>query len=131
ENEAKRVKTYCAGLRVPENITFFIERSDKILPGNDSIPAELDHVFIDGMHAFPAPIVDWHYTAHKLKLGGILGLDDFKMPSVRLLYDFLCGEKEWELVKVLPNTAFFKKIRELEQLEHWSEQKINATYPGS
>ena len=128
-DEVERVKTYCAGLRLPENVTFLIESSDKILPCNDRIPA-LDHVFIDGAHGFPAPILDWHFTAHKLKLGGILAVDDVKMPSVRLLYDFLCGEEEWELVKVLHNTAFFKKLGEPKQLEHWSGQKINATYLG-
>jgi len=57
-DEAERVKRYCAGLGLPENITFFIESSDKILPYNDPIPA-LDRVFIDGGHAFPAPILDW------------------------------------------------------------------------
>jgi hypothetical protein len=128
--EADRVKQYCAELGLPKNITFIIESSDVTLPRSELIPLELDHVFIDGAHAFPAPIIDWHYTARKLKVGGILGVDDYKMPSVKILYDFLCAEEEWELMRIVQNTAFFRKIRELKDLAYWSAQKINSAYPG-
>ncbi len=128
--EAKRVKQYCAKLDLPKSITFIIESSDIALPRNKLIPSKLDHVFIDGAHAFPAPIIDWHYTARKLRTGGTLGVDDYKMPSVKILYDFLCGEEEWELLMIVENTAFFRKLRELKYITDWPGQKINSMYPG-
>jgi hypothetical protein len=128
--EAERVKQYCAELGLTKNITFLLESSDVVLPKSELIPSGLDHVFIDGAHGFPAPVIDWHYTASKLKLGGILGVDDFKMPSVRILYDFLCAEEEWELIKVMYNTAFFRKLQEPKSLVHWSGNKMNQLYQG-
>ena len=150
QGEAKLVKEYCAKLALKNNITFLIESSDTALPckvikptglekfykylirwfglGNELIPSELDHILIDGAHRFPFPIIDWHYTAPKLKLGGILSVDDFNMPSVRILYDFLCIEEEWELIEVIHNTAFFRKLREPSTTDDWLHQKINLTY---
>ncbi|MBE0427345.1 MAG: class I SAM-dependent methyltransferase [Nitrospirae bacterium] len=128
QGEAERVQKYCAGLDLPKNITFIVKSSDEVLPQSEQIPSGIDHVFIDGAHGFPAPIIDWHYTAPKLKLGGIVGVDDFKMPSVKLLYDFLYGEEEWELVRIMQNTAFFRKLREPKDINDWSGQRINSTF---
>jgi hypothetical protein len=128
--EAERVKRYCAELGLAENITFIIESSDVALPCSELIPSELDHVFIDGAHAFPAPIIDWHYTARKLRIGGTLSVDDYKMPSVKMLCDFLCGEEEWELMRIVQYTAFFRKLQQLKDIADWPGQKINSTYPG-
>lgn len=128
QGEIERVQHYCAGLGLGKNITFIMKSSDRVLPHEEQIPSELDHVFIDGAHGFPAPIIDWHYTAYKLKLGGIVSVDDFKMPSVKILYDFLCAEEEWELIRVLQNTAFFRKLKEPRDINDWSGQKINSTF---
>jgi hypothetical protein len=128
--EAKRVSDYCAKLGVASDVNFIIQSSDIALPCEARIPATLDVVLIDGAHAFPAPIIDWHYTARRLKIGGTLGIDDYRMPSVRLLHDFLCSEDEWELLRVVQNTSFFQKLQEPKALVHWNGQKINASYPG-
>lgn len=128
--EAERVQQYCARLGLENKITFVIESSDEALARDERIPAELDFVFIDGAHAFPASIIDWHYTARRLKIGGILGIDDFSMPSVQILYNFLCTEDEWQFVGIVQNTAFFRKVDEPKALVDWSGQKINAEYPG-
>lgn len=128
--EAERVQEYCAKLGLANNITFVIESSDVALPSDERIPSKLDFVLIDGAHAFPAPIIDWHYTARKLKIGGILAVDDYRMPSVQVLHSFLCTEDEWETVRTVRNTAFFRKLQEPKALVHWNGQKINAAYPG-
>jgi hypothetical protein len=128
--ETERVKQYCMQLGLPRNINFVLESSDTALPHNKQISPELDHVLIDGAHGFPAPIIDWHYTASRLRLGGVVAVDDYKMPSVKVLFDFLCGEDEWELIKIIQNTAFFKKLAEPKDIVDWSGQKINAKFPG-
>ncbi|ACK72619.1 hypothetical protein PCC7424_4249 [Gloeothece citriformis PCC 7424] len=128
--EANRVKQYCGSLACSNPITFLINSSDILLPCSDQIPKELDFVFIDGAHAFPAPIIDWHYTAGKLKIGGTMCVDDYKMPSVKILFDFLCNEDEWELITIVQNTAFFKKLKNLKNLADWTGQNINKDFPG-
>jgi hypothetical protein len=131
QGEAERVDQYCTKLGLEKNITFVIDSSDAALPQDGLIPSELDHVFIDGAHRFPIAIIDWYYTVRKLKLGGIVSVDDFKIPSVKILYDFLCTEEEWELIRVMHNTAFFKKLREPMNINDWSGQKINLSYQTS
>jgi Methyltransferase domain len=128
--EAERVRQYCAAVGLVENVTFVLESSDIALARNGLVPDALDVVFIDGAHAFPAPVLDWHYTARKLRTGGLLGVDDYKMPSVRVLYDFLRHEDEWELLKISQNTVFFRKRGEPRDLVDWSGQKINAGFRG-
>lgn len=128
--EAARVREYCATLGLRDTITFVLERSGTALPRAALAGSKLDHVLIDGAHAFPAPIIDWHFTASRLKIGGMLAVDDYRMPSVKVLFDFLCAEEEWELLTVMQNTAFFKKLREVRHLVDWSGQRMNASYPG-
>jgi len=128
--EAERVRQYCVRLGVANNVNFVIASSDKALPDVARIPSDLDFVLIDGAHGFPAPIIDWHYTAPKLKVGGVLAVDDYRMPSVHTLHSFLCGEDEWELMMVLQNTSFFRKLQEPKSLVDWRGQKINVDYPG-
>jgi Methyltransferase domain len=129
--EAERVQQYCAQLGLSPKINFIIESSDIALSGGKGIPNYLDFVLIDGAHAFPAPIVDWYYAAPKLQINGLLGVDDYKMPSVKVLYDFLrVEEEEWEFIAIVRNTAFFRKLREQRQLIDWKGQIINATYRG-
>ncbi len=126
-DDADRIKQYCSKLGVGNNVTFLTESSDLALPCNESIPSELDFIFIDGEHMFPFPIIDWHYTERKLRVGGIVGVDDFKVPSVRVLYDFLCTEGEWELIEKTSNTAFFRKVREPNRKGGFLAQRINST----
>lgn len=128
QGEAERVQQYCAKLGLAENITFIIESSDTILPQGELIPSELDFIFIDGAHRFPIPVIDWYYTAFRLKLGGIVSVDDFKIPSVKIVYDFLSVEEEWELIKIVYNTAFFRKLQEPKNVNDWGGQKINLPY---
>jgi len=128
--EAERVKQYCAELGLEKNIHFIIESSDVALPRGERIPSRLDFVLIDGAHGFPAPIIDWHYTVRRLKVGGILSVDDFKMPSVRILYDFLYEQDEWELIKIVRNTAFFKKLWEPKDIADWTGSKMNRMFQG-
>ncbi|HWO43630.1 MAG TPA: class I SAM-dependent methyltransferase, partial [Candidatus Eisenbacteria bacterium] len=128
--EVDRVQRYCAQLGLEPSLVFVIDSSDKALPREDVVLRDLDLIFIDGAHAFPAPILDWHYSARGLKIGGLLAVDDYKMPSVKMLFDFLRGEEEWELLSIVQNTAFFRKRAEMKALADWRGQKINSQYPG-
>lgn len=78
-------------------MTFEVGMTDEVLPRLE--PTELDLVFIDGGHAFPMAIIDWYYTAGRLRDAGVVVFDDVQLGSVRLgLFDFLQGDPRWEPV---------------------------------
>jgi len=59
---------------------------------------ELDLVLIDGDHSFPAPVIDWYYTAHRLKVGGLMVVDDTDIVTGLLLVDFMRADPKWTTV---------------------------------
>ena len=65
-DETERVTAYCESLGLDANTTFIVGSSDEVLPRGEQIPDDLDLVFIDGAHGFPAPIIDWYYTSEKI-----------------------------------------------------------------
>ncbi len=77
------------------------------------LPADpLDLVLIDGSHGFPVPLIDWFYTADRLKVGGLLVLDDTQLWSVHILKQFLLLEPEWQIEQDFwPRSAVFRKTK--------------------
>jgi hypothetical protein len=57
-----------------------------------------------------------------------VAVDDYRMPSVRILFDFLSGEDEWELVKTFGATAFFRRLRIATNARDWADQNINKPH---
>lgn len=93
----------CAALRLID------ARSQDFLPGLQTGP--LDLVLIDGCHAFPAPYLDWYYTAEKVKPGGHVIVDDCHLVTGKVLAEFLMAERErWVLQTWFGKTAVFRKI---------------------
>jgi predicted O-methyltransferase YrrM len=78
-------------------MTFEVGMTDEVLPRLE--PTALDLAFVDGGHAFPTAIIDWYYTAGRLREGGVVVFDDVQLASVRLgLFDFLQADPRWEPV---------------------------------
>ena len=91
-SEAQRVREFCEQNDIPhESVDFVIESSDRALVHWSE---ELDLVLIDGAHRLPFPMLDWHYTAPWMRVGGRVFLDDVAIPAVHVLFDFLRGEEE-------------------------------------
>lgn len=92
-------------------LNYISERSETVLPALEATP--LDVVLIDGRHAFPSPMIDWYYTAERLKVGGLVIVDDIPLWPPRMLHNFLLGEPEWEHVTTLEQrSSVFRKIAE-------------------
>lgn len=103
-SEVVAIRKYADDNQISLNrVEFVIERSDSYLPRCER--KDLDLVLIDGKHAFPWPIIDWFYTADKLKQGGILVLDDLQMSSVAILRDFILEDPGWRLERSLGKRA--------------------------
>jgi len=126
--QAERIRAYLDPLQVPGSVRFIHRSSDEALPAGLDIPERLDLVLIDGAHRFPFPIIDWYYTQARVPVGGIVLVDDYRMPSVRILYDFLDGEDEWELVKAFEVTAAFRRVKETVCEWDWADQQINKPH---
>lgn len=110
EDEVLAIKEYAKSKDISLNsVEFVIDTSERFLPKLTT--DKLDLVFIDGKHAFPWPIIDWFYTADRLKERGFMVVDDVELYGVALLRDFLCKDKRWKLYKSFAgHTCVFQKI---------------------
>jgi predicted O-methyltransferase YrrM len=108
--EHDAIKQWCAANGIPTDRTRFIAKpSQEALPSLDT--GELDLVLIDGDHAFPAPFIDWYYTADRLKQGGRVIVDDTHLITGTLLSEFLQMERgRWKLEAEIGKTAIFTKV---------------------
>src|SRR6185503_8457497 len=117
-----RIRAHCEAAGVPlDTVEFVVAASERALPGLER--HDLDLVLIDGRHGFPAPMLDWYYTAPMLRIGGLLVLDDTQLWTVRLVCDVLRREPEWRLHRELPKTAVFVKLAENAENKEWTDQR--------
>ena len=108
--EHKAIQSWCSRNRIStEHVSFVASPSqDAIGKMQDGPP--LDLVLIDGDHAFPAPFIDWYYTAERLKRGGYLIVDDTNLIACAILRDFLKMEHgRWDLAAEIGRTSIFVK----------------------
>jgi hypothetical protein len=86
------VHAYCTSNGIDDSrVTYVADSSDRVLPVLCE-GRELDFAFVDGAHSFPYPVVDFHYVAKHLKVGGWLLLDDIPIPAVAPAYRFMKAE---------------------------------------
>ena len=94
--EATRIRALCEQLGISSaGVSFHIGSSHEVLPTLE--PPPLDLVLLDGAHGFPYPILDWWFTAPRVKVGGRVLLDDAYMPPVTAILDGLESDPAWEV----------------------------------
>jgi hypothetical protein len=125
--ETERIVEYCTGCGIALNaVKFIVDRSEIALPGLEV--DGLDLVLIDGNHAFPAPFIDYYYAAERMKVGGLLIVDDTQLWTGRVLRDFLSLEPEWKLDwEFSRRTAAFIKTKEDGHRKWWGAQPFVQT----
>jgi predicted O-methyltransferase YrrM len=123
--EVERARAFCARHNIPtDRLRVVIGNSTSVLPSL-TLP-ELDLVLIDGAHAFPVPCIDWFFTQGALRPGGYVVVDDFRMPSVAPLRNFLRAERPtWREVAVTGNSVVFKKLAHADFSHDWEGQHVN------
>ena len=129
-DEHVRIRDYCASIGVDTGKVTFVEGpSDDVLPALQ-VSRPVDLAFIDGKHSFPHPIVDFHYIERRMRVGGILLVDDVPIPAVGMLYRFLEHNKDWRFVDLVDRrAAVFEKLAEADFEDNWRWQALNARYP--
>jgi hypothetical protein len=111
-----------------DTVKFVQESSDYFLPRCEG--KGFDLILLDGKHAFPWPIIDWFFTADKLKLGGLMIIDDAEMRPVAVLADFMKADTGWEMVRNFSGkTIAFKKKREWIHDVAWHMQPYSVKSP--
>jgi predicted O-methyltransferase YrrM len=124
EYEVEHIKNYCQKNKIStDRLTFYTDPSEGVLPGLECEP--LDLVLIDGRHGFPAPFIDFYYTANKIKLGGRLVIDDIWLWTGEVLQQFLLSEPEWQHeADFAARTSVFRKLAEGSQSKEWCDQNF-------
>jgi len=129
QEESNLVMEFCARHSITvDKATFAIGFSQDMLPGLAEA-GELDYVYIDGAHRFPYPCIDWVYTEKRLKDGGVILVDDVRIPSCRVLHEFLVREENWVLEKYIGDTSVFEKTGPSDYSRDWVVQSYNKSYP--
>jgi predicted O-methyltransferase YrrM len=120
EPQFVNIKKFCESHNIStDKVNFILDSSERVLPHMDV--ADLDLAFIDGCHGFPIPFIDWYYISLKLKVGGILIIDDIQLWTGLILKEYLYSDPDWEVIKVFNTAAVFKKINSFSTKE-WCNQ---------
>lgn len=84
--------------------------SQDVLPRLAGPVEDLDLVFIDGGHGFPVPAVDFIYTAPRLKVGGVMLIDDVDLWTGDMVVQVLKRDPAWAFEGLMNGrTARFRK----------------------
>lgn len=106
-----------------QDVTFHEGFSQDVLPRLAGPVEDLDLVFIDGGHGFPIPAVDFQYLAPRLKVGGVLLIDDVDLWTGDMIVQVLKRDDAWGYEGLLKGrTAVFRKLAPFTPHE-WTRQR--------
>ena len=125
--EIELIEQYAKQRQIPlDGVCFVPQSSEHYLPQCET--DSLDLVLLDGKHAFPWPIIDWFYTADRLRKGGTMIVDDVQIRSVSILTDFLLVDSRWQLMRNFSSkTLAFKKMKENVHDVAWHMQQFTVS----
>ena len=129
-NELDAIRTYCEKVGIDTGaLQAVCAGSQHYLPSAALPP--LDLVLIDGAHAFPAPFLDWFYTAEALKVGGLMVVDDLPLVTGTILADFLAADERWDEVLRDDRFAVYRKrVHPIADERDWMAQAyLVKSYP--
>jgi len=125
-SEEDRIRGACERLGVDSSsVRFRIGPSHEVLPALP--PRELDLVLVDGAHGFPYPILDWWYLAPRLRVGGLMLLDDAYMPPVGTIVDALRAQPAWTVEAAIGHrTVAVRKLSEELPRFDWGGERVGG-----
>ena len=112
-------------------VVFYEAPSLKTLPTFE-FEFPLDFALLDGAHGYPFAHVEYFFVYPHIRPGGILVVDDIRIPAVYQLFDFLRYDDMFTLTQVIArNTAFFRRTDAPTTdpyRECWFKQKFNTKF---
>lgn len=131
QEEIDAIVAFCNDRAIPtDTVTFVAEPSDRGLPDLPGDGSDFDVVLIDGCHGFPAPIIDWYYGAGRLRVGGVVLIDDLHLPAVDVLDRFLVLDPRWKELSRDAKWVAYERHSEGSVCEEWFMQPF-YTQPGA
>jgi hypothetical protein len=95
-DEVSAIRAACRSLGVAvDQVEFMVGGSEDVLPTLPQHP--LDLALVDGAHGFPFAILDWWHIGRRLRVGGVMLLDDAYLPPVLAILDGLRGVSSWRV----------------------------------
>src|SRR6266850_3736691 len=126
----------------PHNVTFVEGLTQVTLPKyNFEHKAQI--ALIDGPHGYPFPDIEYFYLYPLIESGGLLLVDDIKIPTIRRMFEIIKVDDMFELLEIVDdNMAFFQRTdapcvsltsdswwRQGYNREYW-EQYLNPPLPS-
>lgn len=121
--EVERLRGYCAERGIDTGLVHFeIGPSEVVLPRLCEAGQQLDVLFIDGNHGFPAPAIDAFYGGSMLVDGGLLVIDDVHLPAVIQLREFLDADPRFTNGPCTPKWASYRRVGSGSLVQDWWQQ---------
>jgi predicted O-methyltransferase YrrM len=111
ENEGleQRIRSYCLKIGLDDRSFSFVNACSQDVVAN--IEEDFDFVFVDGFHGFPIPIVDFYFLSRRLRVGGIIAIDDTNIWTGEIISKILMTDSDWEFLSEQDGkTAYFKRL---------------------
>jgi len=90
--------------------TTFVEGRTQRTLARHEFPHAHQLVLIDGPHGYPFPDLEYFYLYPTLAVGGLLLIDDLKIPSIGRMFDVLKADAMYRLLEVVDgNTGFLQR----------------------
>jgi hypothetical protein len=113
-----------------KNVTFVEGPTQESLP-NYRFTHKIQIALIDGPHGYPFPDLEYYYFYPLIETGGLLLVDDIKIPSIGRMFDIIKADDMFDLLEIVDNMAFFRRSEALlidPQSDSWWLQGFNDAY---
>jgi hypothetical protein len=92
-----------------KNVSFVEGQTQETLP-RFNFEHKLQIALIDGPHGYPFPDLEYFYFYPLVETGGLLLVDDIKIPTIGRMFEIISADDMFELLEVVDeNLAFFKR----------------------
>lgn len=87
----------------------FVEGPTQVTMPQYDFSKKIQLALIDGPHGYPFPDLEYYYFYQIIEEGGLLLLDDTRIPSIGRMFEVISADDMFELLEVVDDTAFFRR----------------------